>query len=244
MDFTHYQCNEIGNEPKKKREKKIKNIIKKIITEIKLVSDLCKFDFETNRTNSKYIIVRNSRSVYILKLYYNSMFSYGDSVIKFEINFVDELQNKPIELKINNIIDFYTIDKEYLQSLGYDLINAKMLSYPIEEIILEKFRALLTRPELKERDLFDLFLINRNNLNVFSTDIGKIVEKIKRGMDIVPKTKDNLKKNFKKLKEGNFFISSDNVDSLTLVKYDKQSYNKFKESIKEMSISILIKLNL
>ena len=244
LDFTHISCNEIGQCPGSRRERKINNIVKEVIDEVKLVSDLSKFDFEIDRTNSRFILMRNSRSVYILKIYYKSVFGYDSSFIKLEINFIDELQKKPGELKINNIIDFYEVDKKYLQSIGYDLINAKVLSYPIEEIILEKFRALLTRPEFKERDLFDLFLINKDNLNVFGADIENIVKKIKRGMSIVPQAKDNLKENLKKLKEDNFFVSSDDVDSLTLVKYDKKAYEQFRERIKEFSISILEKFNL
>ena len=57
--------------------------------------------------------------------------------------------------------------------LGLSINNFNVLSYSLQEIILEKYRAVLTRKKLQERDLFDLFLIKGS----LEADIKKIVEK-------------------------------------------------------------------
>jgi len=99
IDFTYEKSNdlrEINNE--NKREKEIKKIIMPIIDDIKLICDDAKFDFETDRTNANYIKVMNSRAVYILTLYYDSLITYEKYPIKIEINFLENIIHKCSEL--------------------------------------------------------------------------------------------------------------------------------------------------
>ena len=118
--------------------------------------------------------------------------------------------------------------------LGLKIANFRVLSYTLEEIILEKYRAILTRHEMKERDLFDLFLIHGS----LKPSISSVVEKIscssliKRDLRALVSAKLDL------LKKGEFFSSNENIGDLAIVKYDIAAFWKFKEKIKPILIKI------
>lgn len=224
IDFTYERSNNLRKlESKNKREKAILKIIAPVIDDIKLICDNVKFDFDTNRRNRKYIIVRNSRAVYILSIYYKSLITGEEAPIKIELNFLDHIIHDCSESKINNIID----QDLYLKSIGYDLSNIKMNTYHLDEIIIEKYRAILTRDKLRERDVFDLYLINKNCKEVLNFDNTLIFEKIESGYMISPDSGDNLENNCKLLHDGDFGDSDDDISRLTLVEIDDEDYEKF-----------------
>jgi len=224
IDFTYERSNDLRKlESKNKREKAILKIIAPVINDIKLICDNVKFDFDTNRRNRKYIIVRNSRAVYILSIYYKSLITGEEAPIKIELNFLEHIIHDCSESKINNIID----QDLYLKSIGYDLSNIKMNTYHLDEIIIEKYRAILTRDKLRERDVFDLYLINKSCKEVLNFDNTLIFEKIESGYMISPDLGDNLENNCKLLHDGDFGDSDDDISRLTLVEIDDEDYEKF-----------------
>ena len=228
IDFTYEKSNNLRKiESDNKREKEIKKVVIPIIDEIKLICNTAKFDFETDRTNPKYIDVRNSRAVYILNVYYNSLITGEEIPIKIELNFVEEIIHNYSESKINNIID----QDLYLKSIDYDLLDMKINTYPIDEIILEKYRAILTRGNLKERDVFDLYLINKSCKDVLKFDNKLIFKKIESGYMISPDLEANLENNCKLLSDGVFGVSDDDIDRLTLIEIDEKYYEKFKKPL-------------
>jgi len=92
IDFTYGKSNNLREiKSENKREKEIKKIVVPIIDEIKLIGDIAKFDFETDRTNPRYIDVRNSRAVYILNIYHNSSITGEEVPIKIELNFLENV---------------------------------------------------------------------------------------------------------------------------------------------------------
>ena len=228
IDFTYEKCNNLRKiKSENKREKEIKKIVIQIIDDIKLICDTAKFDFESDRTNLRYIDVRNSRAVYILNIYYNSLITGEEIPIKIELNFLEKIIHKPLESKINNIVD----QDLFLKSIGYDLTNMRINTYPIDEIILEKYRAILTRAGLKERDVFDLFLINKGQKDVFKTDNNLIFEKIVSSFLISHVSKENLLKNCNLLSNSAFGVSADDISPLTLIEIDIREYEKFKNRL-------------
>lgn len=228
IDFTYSESNDLRKmDSKNKREKAILKEIRNIIADIKTICDTTKFVFDTNRRNRKYIVVRNSRAVYILNVYYKSFITGKEMPIKIEINFLERIFNDYSELKINNIVD---IDLT-LKSIGYDLSNIKIDTYHLDEIILEKYRAILTRHKPKERDVFDLYLINKNCKDVLKFDNNLIFEKIKSGYIISPELKDNLANNCRLLHENIFGDSDDEISRLTLIEIDKKDYEAFKNQV-------------
>ena len=224
IDFTYEKSNDLRKlESKNKKEKAILKIIAPIINDIKLICDNVKFDFDTNRRNRKYIIVRNSRAVYILSVYYRSLITGEETPIKIELNFLEHIIHDYSEAKINNVIN----QDLYLKSIGYDLSNVKINTYTLDEMIIEKYRAILTRDKLRERDIFDLYLINKNCKNVFKSNNKLIFEKIESGYMISPDLGDNLENNCKLLNDGVFGDSDDDITRLTLVEIDDKDYEKF-----------------
>jgi len=228
IDFTCDNSNDLRKiKSDNKREKEIKKAILPIIDEIKLICNTAKFDFETDRTNPKYIDLRNSRAVYILNVYYNSLITGEEIPIKIELNFLEHIIHDCSELKINNIFD----QDLTLKSIGYNLSNIKMNTYHLNEIIIEKYRAILTREKLKERDVFDLYLINKNCKDVLKFDNSLIFEKIESGYMISQELDDNLANNCKLLHDDDFGDSDDDISRLTLVEIDKEDYEPFKNQL-------------
>ena len=225
LDFTHEDSNILRTlQSKGKRETEIRKRVITIIDDIKRICDVVHFDFETDRTNTKYIEVRNSRAVYIFTLYYTSLITGEEIPIRLELNFLEQVLNEPSEVRINNIVDYDV----FLKSIGYDLINKTMQTYALDEIILEKYRAILTRDVLKERDILDLYLIYKRGTDVFQTDNQMIVKKIQSGILISPNLKKNLEKNCQLLSDDRFSDSDDDISRFTLVKLDEGDYEQFK----------------
>ena len=228
IDFTYEGSNDlrkIGS--KNKREKAILKFVAPIIDDIKLICDDAKLVFDTNRTNRKYIIVRNSRAVYILRVYYHSLITREEIPIKIEINFLENIFHDCSELTIKNIV---TQDL-HLKSIGYDLLNIKFRTYPLDEIIIEKYRAILTRGALKERDVFDLYLINKSCKNALKFDNALIFKKIDSGNMISPDLSNNLEKNCTLLHDGDFGDSDDDISRLSLVEINDKDYEEFKNQL-------------
>lgn len=228
IDFTYKKCNELRKiKSDSKREKEIKKVVVPIIEEIKLICDTANFDFETDRKNIKYIDLRNSRAVYILNVYYNSLITGEEIPIKIELNFLEEIIHTYLESEINNIVD----QDLYLRSISYDLLNMKVNTYSLDEIILEKYRAILTREKLKERDIFDLYLINKGQKDVLKSDNNLIFLKIKSSYLISQVSEENLNNNCKLLKEDAFGASDDDITRLALIGIDEKDYKKFKNLV-------------
>jgi len=228
LDFVHKNSNKLRELPRKQREREIKKFIDDFVPELKKVADILSLDFNEDRSNMKYCRIIRKRALYIFRLYYG-----GEDYIKIEINFVEKMLNKPQEISVKAITDFFD-SKELMFILRLKISNFNVLSYPIEEIILEKYRALLTRPRLMERDLFDLFLI-KDSLRV---DVEKVVEKI-RGSSLIKRDLEKLiKDNLKKLESDEFFDSEEKIEDLSITKYDLDGFEKFSEKIKQRLIEI------
>jgi hypothetical protein len=211
-----------------RREKEIKKFIDIFVPKLKEIANSLDLDFSTDRSNQRYCTIIRKRAVYIFRLYYEV-----NNYIKIEINFIEEMLNKPKEVSIKVITDFFD-SKKLMFDLNLSYENFRVSSYPIEEIIIEKYRALLTRPSLKERDLFDLFLIP----NSLRTDIKNVVEKIKNSSLIKKDLEYLIKNNLEKLKNNEFFISQENVEDLAIIKYDSKKFEEFKVKIKPILIQI------
>lgn len=228
LDFVHKNSNQLRELPRKQRERKIKEFIDKFALQLKEVADVLSLDFSIDRSNTRYCTIIRKRAVYIFRLYYEK-----SNYIKIEINFVEKMLNKPEEISVKTITDFFD-SKKLLFDLNLSYENFRILSYPIEEVILEKYRALLTRPRLMERDLFDLFLIK----DALKVSIEEVVEKTINSSLIKRDLEKLIEDNLKKLKDGKFFKSEERISDLAIIKYDEQGFEEFKEKITPILINI------
>jgi len=235
LDFTHANSNALRSiKNENKRENEIKKLIIPIIEEIKLICDAVGFDFETDRTKPRYVVVRNSRAVYVLYIYYRSLITAEEIPIKIELNFLENIIHTCSESRINTIIHPDVL----LKSIEYDLENITIKTYSLDEIILEKYRAILTRDTLKERDILDLYLIYQRDSDVFKADNKLILTKIQSGILIAPDLEKNLEKNCRLLHDDMFGESDDNIKLFALIEINDEKYEKFKvrlyEKLKEI----------
>ena len=228
LDFVHKDSGDLREMTRANRERKIKNYIDFFTPKLKEAADALGLEFSIDRSNKKFCKMLNGRAVYTFKLYYSDV-----NFIKVEINFVEKLINKPEKVSIKSITDFFD-SKTVLYELGLSYQNFNVLSYSIEEIKLEKYRAILTRNKFQERDLFDLFLI-KNSLKI---DLDQVVEKMVTS-SLIKKDLSNLIKNkLKLLEEGNFFESDEKIERLAIQLYKESEFEGFKDKIKPLLIEI------
>jgi len=228
LDFVHKDSNELRLLRRTERERRIKQFIDFFITGLKKIADTLNMSFDTDRRNQKYCTVIHARSVYIFRLYYSET-----RFIKTEINFIEKIINIPKEASIKAITDFFD-SKELLFTLGLKVKNFKVLSYPIEEIILEKYRAALTRESLKERDIFDLFLIKDS----LKANPSQVVDKIRNSAPIKRELEKTITEKLALLQNDNFFKSDEKIEDLAIIKYDKGGFEKFKTHLQPILIKI------
>lgn len=228
LDFVHKDSNCLRELSRNKRERKIKKFIDYFTPKLKEIADVLNLEFSTDRSNTKFCTIIHGRTVYTFRVYYSEK-----RYVKIEINFVEKIIDTPKKVSIKTITDFFE-SKELLFILGLKIENFNVLSYSLKEIILEKYRAVLTRKNFQERDLFDLFLIK----NSLKADIEEIVEKIKSSSLIKRELKSLIMKKLKLLEEGIFFESNENIEELAVLDYDKNEFETFKQSIKPILIKI------
>ena len=228
LDFVHKDSGDLREMTRANRERKIKNYIDFFTPKLKEAADALGLEFSIDRSNKKFCKMLNGRAVYTFKLYYSDV-----NFIKVEINFVEKLINKPEKVSIKSITDFFD-SKTVLYELGLSYQNFNVLSYSIEEIKLEKYRAILTRNKFQERDLFDLFLI-KNSLKV---DLNQVVEKIVTSSLIKKGLTSLIKNKLKLLEEGNFFESDEKIERLAIQLYKESEFEGFKDKIKPLLIEI------
>lgn len=228
LDFVHKDADKLREVGRNARGRKIKQFMDFFAPELKKVADTLGMEFSSDRSNAKFCTILRGRALYIFRLYYAE-----NRFIKIEINFVEKMINQPKEVSIKAITDFFDA-KELLFIVGLEIENFKVLSYPLEEIIMEKYRAVLTRDKLKERDLFDLFLIR----GALDAKVSHITEKIRASSLIKKELKKSIAEKLGLLKKNAFFKSDEKIADLAIVKYDLREFEKFKEKIKPILINI------
>jgi len=235
LDFSYIYSNEIRNKGTiNKIDKHIKKIELDLINDIKSISDACGFTFKIDRSkDSKYVTIINKRTTCIFSIYYKSKYlSINESKIKIDINFIENRLYDYIDcalLNLTDIIKLSDLDQIELKSLKYDLDLVNFKIYNINEVILEKYRAIITRKEIQERDIFDLFLINKN-IDVLSVDSKLIINKIKSSFKFSKIYNKNYNNNLDKIKD-NKITFIDKLSDLTLIDYDLNKFSEFKFNI-------------
>ena len=143
LDFVYKDSNKLRKMKRSAREKTIKKFIDNFCPILKSICNELNLDFDTDRSNIKYCKIMHPRSVYTFKLYYSDK-----QYIKVEINFIEKIFFETPEISIKTITDFFN-SKRLLADLDLNYHNFNVESYSIKEIILEKYRAILTRKNLQ-----------------------------------------------------------------------------------------------
>ena len=228
LDFVFKGSTSISDLTRSARERKVKTFLDSFVPKLKEVADTLGLDFSTDRSNKKYCRMLSGRVVYTFKIYYSDT-----NFIKVEINFIEKLLDKTQEVSVGAITNLFD-SKKLMSDLGLSYANFKVESYSLKEITLEKYRAVLTRKKLQDRDLFDLFLI-KDSLNA---DVKLIVEKIKNSALIKKDLFGLITEKLALLQKDKFFDSEEKIEALAVAKYNPREFEEFKEKIKPKLIEI------
>jgi predicted nucleotidyltransferase component of viral defense system len=227
LDFTHKKCEEIHKMSQNKRINTIRRLIIPILRDIKKICDHAEFDFEIKRDNKTYVTAYHHKAVYSMSIYRISEITNLPIRIKIEINFVEHLQYPAVMQTIIPIVDNDTV----LTSIGYNLVPIGLFCYALEEIVLEKYRAILTRDAPMQRDIYDLYLIDKKEMDVLDIDKNKIFKKIESGRLATSHLDKNLSNNCKYLLEKGFLDSEDDITLLSLLPINNVQYERFKKKL-------------
>jgi len=228
LDFVFKDSNSIRELTRSARERKVKTFLDSFVPKLKEVTDILGLDFSTNRSDKKYCRMLSGRTVYTFKMYYSDA-----QYIKIEINFIEKVFDSPKEVLIGAITDFFD-SKKLMSDLNLSYSNFNVSSYSLKEITLEKYRAVLTRKNLQDRDLFDLFLIKDS----LKADVAEIVEKIKNSSLIKKDLTKLINDKLVLLQNNRFFESEEKIEELAVAKYNPKEFEEFKQKIQPKLIEI------
>lgn len=229
LDFTYLENKKLHKISAKQRKKVISKITNELVEEINKICEKFNLDFSTNKTDDKYCKVMDRKNVYLFKIHYNPVYG-ADEVIKFEVNFNDELIYPVLYEDIKHLFDDELVkDLEFVENLKIQ-IKKNIPCYDLKEIAGEKIRAILTRPTIKERDLFDLFLIS-NTINLKKDLVKKnIVKKIVSSKSFVKGLSEKIKENIEMLTKNRGEILEEK-SKLTLIKIKEKEYSEFEKKL-------------
>ena len=229
LDFTYLENNKLNHLSSKQRKKIISNLTDKLAGEIYKICTKLNLDFSKNKADKRYCKVMDRKNVYIFRIFYKPV--YGtEEFIKFEINFNDELIYPVLFEDIKHLFDSMLIkDLEFMQNIKIQ-IRKNIPCYNLKEIAGEKIRAVLTRPIIKERDIFDLYLISKIMNLEKNLDNKKIVNKIISSKSFIKGLSKKIKENIITLTENKGALIEEK-SKLTLIKINEKEYSDFEKKI-------------
>src|SRR3989344_6138518 len=223
IDFTYLENEKLNKISSKQRKKAITTFTDELVGEIDKISKKFNLDFSTNKKDKKYCRVMDRKNVYVFKVHYRPVYGSEES-IKLEVNFNDELVYPFLFEDIKHLFNIELIkDLDFSEGIKIR-IRKNIPCYDLKEIAGEKIRAILTRPAIKERDFFDLFLISK------IIDIERSLDKEKKINKIVS-CKSFIKGLDKKIKENITVLTKnkgsviDEKSKLTLIEINENEYS-------------------
>ena len=176
LDFTYSKQGDFEN----RSQKEVRRILSKNIDQTaKILSEISpdlNLKFIADKSDRKYIEIGGSNKFVTFKLWYNSDLLGSEQFIKIQINFVEKLLYKEVEMPIITLVkDIPRKEIGFLYSEYVDLLEiVKIPCYDVKEILVEKARAILTRKVVKSRDFIDIYIISTKeglNIKLFEDEI-------------------------------------------------------------------------
>ncbi|MCF7872389.1 nucleotidyl transferase AbiEii/AbiGii toxin family protein [Candidatus Woesearchaeota archaeon] len=160
MDFTYIKQEELVGKSQNQIRKILSNKINEVMDLLVEISKELNLDFKLEKGNAKYVMLGGSNKFTTFKMWYKNQ-DGADDFIKLQINYFETIINKIIVTKAKSL--YSSINKGELQLLFPEysdiLEEVELQAYPLEEIFLEKIRAILTRRGTKSRDYIDVYLL-------------------------------------------------------------------------------------
>lgn len=182
LDFTWKEQQIFSAKSQKEIRKILSPKITILIDLLQQAAPKLNLNFKPDKSDKKYIELGGSNKFSTFKLWYTSEISGMEQFVKIQANFL-ELFLYPFEaLPAKSIIQGIN-EKEFTFLFPKEAtelqIIAKINCYSLSEILVEKFRAILTRKGTKARDFVDVFVITRKNKINPATIRAEIIRKIR-----------------------------------------------------------------
>ncbi len=235
LDFTCLENKKWHSLSPKQRNKAISSFTNQLVERISIISKGYGLNFSTDKSDTKYCKVLDRKEVYLFKGYYLPI--YGtEEIIKWEVNFNDELVYPPRFENIKHLFDEELLrDLEFIEGMAIN-IKKNVLCYDLREVAMEKIRAVLTRPAIKERDLLDLFLISKK-IDMAKLQQEKIVDKIQNTASFVKGLSAKIKQNLEILSKHRHSVLEEK-NQLVLIAIDEKEYAHFEQEIMPLLMEI------
>lgn len=210
-----------------KSTNQIKKICKEKIDNFGKQIESVGLDFVLNKSDKKYVELGSNNKLVTFKVGYVSVFTDAPSLIKIQINFLEDIKFKIRQKETLHLIKHKITkdEKIYFQDFIIYYKNKTLLVYDIKEIVAEKIRSLLTRRAIKSRDAIDLLFIYQK-YNIKPEDLIKEAkDKISFAIKYYEKYKENFILTKEKIDKVDF--SYNEVRHLVIKEFKKEEYNKF-----------------
>lgn len=161
LDFTWINQKLFQGKSQKEIRKIVLVEINKIIQLLQNLAKKLHLEFYPHKANTKYIEWGGSSKFSTFKLWYRSEILGQEQFVKIQVNFLElfiyplvQRTVKPLAEKVPELEFTFLFPEE--KAL---LMRPKVICYSLTEILVEKFRAILTRRSVKARDFIDIFVI-------------------------------------------------------------------------------------
>ncbi len=162
LDFSWKNQQAFSLKSQKEIRRALSAEITAIIQLLGRVAQKLHLNFKPDKSNTKYIELGGSNKFSTFKLWYRSEMSGTEQFVKIQINFLElflhpfnAMPAKSLVQKLNHKEFAFLFPEEAETFLSILMVDC----YSLSEILVEKFRAILTRRDVKARDFVDVFVI-------------------------------------------------------------------------------------
>ena len=162
LDFTYASQGDFEGRSEKQVRKMLSAEISRVLGIISSIAKEEHLDFKEQKDNRDYVELGGSNRFLTAKLWYESSITNLRQFIKVQINFVEKLcypLQKRNALPMASARDAKEAKFLFGESAAALSEVPSVMAYDMQEILLEKIRAILTRKGVKPRDFVDVFLI-------------------------------------------------------------------------------------
>lgn len=227
IDFTWKNQSRFEGKSAKEIRRDISTIISDIGKIFESIAKKRELDFKYKKNDTDFVLLGGSNRICTFNVWYDSVVLKKKTLIKVQINFVEDICTKPKKVQLGSIIKakdeelavLFPEYDEYLKTIPFYVYGAK-------EILSEKVRALLTRRGIKARDFLDIYFIQKN-LGIMIVDVEKyVIRKIKHNLNLYTKYQTNFKVKTRLLEQNKIFEWGKEKD-LLISEIDEKDFDKF-----------------
>ncbi|MFA4662836.1 nucleotidyl transferase AbiEii/AbiGii toxin family protein [Pyrococcus kukulkanii] len=162
LDFTSRNPQMWLELSRRNRERELKAEAIKLAELIEGIANKRSLEFKADLRDRNYVEFGGGSRMITFKLYYPE--EVMREMIKIQVNFVETLLFEPKKVSAKSLLSEVKLNDEekvYFFEFLEDYSDVVVSAYDLREILTEKVRALLTRKNLKFRDIYDLYYLEK-----------------------------------------------------------------------------------